>query len=259
MLLASMILERIFEETLGWKAADRLSLVSVDIFNIDNTNDDDKYQLDFARTEHGDVKGNGIARKVRPYSISNSEKNETSSNLMLYSPPRPKRVQKSSLASKPRIQDRLASAFFHQHQDLQKIADFVAETVVRNFSREIDLYIVSAVNEKLLSLEETSIPFIDPSSASFDLSKWSQLIGVVQENACSGAISSLEERCKKDVETSMAVLVPMPESDKLVKDVAIKMTIQHAIRKGTTQIESFVKVESKRCFDEALQKKKSEL
>lgn len=284
-LLASMILERIFEETIGWRTADQLPPdVSLERLSIGNTNEEDKCNLDFTRfgfskaflyelvpqledlektlTERGDAKGNvvlGISRKVRPNTISTNDKIEVSNNVMLYSPARPKRAHKATIVLTTRIQDRLASAFFHQHQDLQKIADFIAETTIRNFSREIEPHIVTAVDEKLHSLGEASRLFIKPSSASFDLSKWSELIGSIQENACSAATTAMQKRCKKDIEASMAILMPMQESDKVVNDVAIKLTIQHAIRKGITQIESFVKVESKRYLDEALEKQNSKI
>ena len=194
-------------------------------------------------------------KKMRPHVVSYSE--QSSSTVF---PPSPLRrtTKRNELSTESSIKDRLAAAFFHQHSDLQKIADFVADTCVRNFSKSMVQFFINEVIESELIVFESEgihkLSVLDPGSEKFDFAVWSSTMGKIKEIAKEKAKKALRCSLEKDINTTMFVLVT--NVDELVKDVATKLTIQHAIKKADFLVESLVnRTETKRMLEKKVKSK----
>ena len=267
MMLISMMIEKLFDETFGWNkscffistesprecyCSERISDSAIDschfpvskkfLIDILPSLDEIEKALLYQHSENY----SSTMKKMRPHIVSQVQRVPH----QIFPPSPPRRSKNHNIASpESSIQDRLIAAFFHQHKDLEKIANFVSDTVIRKFSlNKVKLYIIDAIDSET---DSSSIVFCDPGSDFFDLAKWSVLTSRIKDIAKVAAKAALRKQCEEDIRSVMTALVV--DNDELVKDVAIKLTIQHAIKKGDVFVDSLInQVETKRLLDEKL-------
>jgi hypothetical protein len=114
---------------------------------------------------------------------------------------------------------KLVEAFFHQHQDLKSICEFVVDQTLQNVATRMRT--------------ECIIPILKQ--------KRQDVEGQVMKEAR----LFLSTEVEKSIPRSLDILCP-PTLQPRVRDVATKLTIAHAVRLGEATIDSLVRLESKK-------------
>ena len=178
--------------------------------------------------------GAGHIKKMRPNTLNSMDEH-------LGSPSNYAEYQFHPIVSKgSSFRDKLATTFFHQHQDLRTLADAVADCTVKNVSLTLKSKMKVHVEKKFKSLLENGqveLFRVDPVSTNFEMSHFCDAISSIQTYVFITCRTELETKCKNDISGTLSILIQ--NKDELVKDVAIRLTIQHALKKSISLLESY--------------------
>lgn len=191
----------------------------------------------------------GASKKMRPYAVSNgssmvsSEKHNESSalefpNLPILSPPRARQKRKTQ------IQGKLVDAFFHQHRELQELAEFVVDRSVKNASLIVAHRCSTIVDDTVLSLASSS----SRSHAIIPLESYRQILHDGEKEIEAAASVLLRQESERLIRESMKVLAP-PRTVSEVLDVASSLAISHSSRLCDIVVVSIVKAEIKKSIE----------
>lgn len=199
-----------------------------------NPHTEELFALLTSQTQAADKAKSHSSRKLTPYSVGSSVGSSAdplgSPSSVSFSPVKTKRrVSLGSDGDKAAqvgiehqtspVLGKLVEAFFHQHQDLKSICEFVVDQTLKNAATRmrVECIVPSLKQKSNRSLEQ-----------------------VMKES-----LEFLSTEVGNTIPAALAILCP-PTIQPRVRDVAAKLSIAHAIRLGEATIDSLVRMESKK-------------
>ena len=197
----------------------------------------------------------GASKKLRPYAITaevdgiesrsspfSKQMESANGTLIGPNPPSPLNLispQKgiNNRRNKNSIQEKLIDAFFHQHNDLQQVCEFVVERSVKNA-----LAIV---------VKDHIAPGFAVPASDFDcpFDAFLKMIRQREQDALSAACGEMKAQCDRMVRESIKLL-SSPDTKAAVLDIATDLSTRHAHEKGEEHIAQIVRQEAQKRIDE---------
>jgi len=135
------------------------------------------------------------------------------------------------------IQEKLIDAFFHQHNDLQQVCEFVVERSVKNA--------LSVV------VKDHIAPGFAVPASDFDCAfdAFLKMIRQKEQDALATACGEMKAQCDRMVRESIKLL-SSPETKAAVLDIATDLSTRHSQEKGEEHISQIVRQEAQKRIDE---------
>jgi hypothetical protein len=149
------------------------------------------------------------------------------------------------------FQSSLVDLFFHQHQELQSICEFIVDRVVRYVcSVVVDNCIVPSVSQSVKMYTAGAAPLekVNPPSPAFDLGEYMKLLEKIGASSCSSASAILKAECSARISKSLMLLAPRNCSEQVL-EIATDLSTTHATTEGNKLIRGIVRTEAKKCLD----------
>jgi len=191
-------------------------------------------------------------RKLKPSSISDDARQRSSSRISLSND---MHLCSTNLTGNSRegasIKEKLIDSFFHQQKDLQQLCEIVVDRVLKNFVEIVRLSFV----EPLFKDKTTAFEDYFRASTKVSLEEYSEIVSVAGIEATLESRSQMNDYFNKSIHGALSLLAPSMTDPKIL-DMAAVLSINHAMQKGKSIIESLVKEESSKMIDEFTRKEK---
>lgn len=197
------------------------------------------------------VTGNGTSKKLKPHILStnpNYMKDRFGPLNALDQGKLQGFLSKNPTAERMNGPRKLVDAFFHQHKHLQLLCEFLIDYSIDNILSKLCLdecITPTLTNIAVANISEHKAP------SPLGLDWYLQTLERIENESTHRVVQYTRNLLHNYIFTTMNTLVP-PYVDSTVKQIAMDLCIDHAVRRGNIFVSSLVRTEAKKVIDSQL-------